>query len=648
MDSQLDYAAMPPYGGDAAYYDPILDSGDDWPQSDGASSQLQDPPPYYDSIESAEAPQRHGLPHDDRLQHGYGRQNDYRQSSTRYNRGELPQGVQQGMPLGVQQGMPQGAQQGVPQGVRQGIPQGVQQGVQQGMLQGMLQRVPQRIPQGARQRVPQVVPQGARQRMPQGVPQGARQRRPQGISQGVPALVDERALAQRAMRLHKTRKYAAARRSAFARRSSIAAVIAALFLLAYIPSTFNWLQDRNVSTDMLRMGVLQETYNTDALVVRDDKPLISITDGVSFPAVAAGERVAGNSHVATLYSQASVDLMAELKRVNRAIVQSQYDSMLRGAARPVVADSIEADISTIVRRLIAESGRNSLRAASQSAREINRLVLRKAEAYGAYGADDPYVVSLMKERERIQSLVALASVEIYTSEPGYVSFAVDGLEGELGPAILGNLGDIDASHFSSLLRIGGRLGQSTLTSGTASVSDSEGGYAVRDGAAFAKIVRGNDFYLIARIPADLAPSFSVGSTARVKANGPSREFDGVKVAYSSEPTSAGAFIAIEFSKYIFDFIDARVVNIDIVQRHQEGLKIPVKCLKDYKNGNDYAYVALLKANQASLRKVRILAANDVYAIVESYDPDDPEGKVNEFDAFLRDTDNIEDGMVLVK
>jgi hypothetical protein len=123
----------------------------------------------------------------------------------------------------------------------------------------------------------------------------------------------------------------------------------------------------------------------------------------------------------------------------------------------------------------------------------------------------------------------------------------------------------------------------------------------------------------------------------------------MSVAYGlSDASDSGGFVAFKVSQYLYDFIDARVVNIDIIQRHQEGLKIPIKCLKDFKTGKDYAYVALLKANQASFRKVRILAANEIYAIIESYDPNDPDCKVNVYDTYLRNIENLDDGMVLVK
>jgi len=486
------------------------------------------------------------------------------------------------------------------------------------------------------------------------------------------------------------------------------AIIAAAFLLLYLPSAYNWISNRKVSTDLLRSGTLLEAHNADALVVRDDALLYSSASGVCIPQVADGDRAGGNSVVAVVYDRASEQSLAEYRAVSREILEARFARAVQGSKAVREAEGLESDIAAAVGKLIPDLNRNSLYQASRQASGIGALVVKKAEAYansaedgsglvgedgaavgagveaeagggpGAEAEDEPEGAApaasdavpsaLLEQQAALEARLSQATVEVTTPEPGQVSYVVDGFEQRLNPASVGlpsgssgaaaaSAGDgagaaallgasapapslLSAEAFRSLLE------EASMSMMRISKFASDG-FEVTAGQPFAKVTRQNYFYLLVEVPEEYIDRYAGGGKVGIRVNGAGRELEAADVvACSGKAEDGGGYLAVRLAKYLYDFVDERVVNVDLIERRQAGIKIPIKCLRDYEPGGDSATVVLVKANAASFRKVRVVAANDTHAIIESYDAEDPKQTVSLYDAYVRDTSNIEDGMAL--
>ena len=418
------------------------------------------------------------------------------------------------------------------------------------------------------------------------------------------------------------------------KKRSRAAAIVALFLLIYIPSSFNWFSGGAISTDILRDGALYEALHTEAIVIRNEELLYSPAYGYSIPAVNEAERVPGNSVVATVYNSFSYELMEEFNRINHELLKEQYEVFGRSNVFLQEVDSIEKDVTGVVRKMIPDINRNSLNEASARTDSVNALLVKRAEAYGALATDDPYIKQLKEEKRSIEGEVAEGSMRIYSGSPGYLSFILDGLEPEL---TLDSVGSLSWERCEEIIA----TSQST---NFVPPSDAYGSIAVAGGEPFAKIVRDNAFFLLVKAPDDYQGSFSIGDKVRLRTESPYLEIENAEI-WQELPD--GMF-AIRVNKYLFDFLGVRTVNVALVEKYVEGLKIPLKCLRDIDLENGVASVALLKGSYASIRRVRVLASNDIYAIIESYDGASSDGRVGRYDTYIRDAANIEDGMPLSK
>lgn len=419
------------------------------------------------------------------------------------------------------------------------------------------------------------------------------------------------------------------------RRGSRVAVVIALFLLIYIPLAFSWFNGKNPTTDILREGSLYEAYNTEAVVIRDEEPLYSPVTGLCVPLVGAGERVPGRSAVASVYGQVSLELMEDLKRVNKELLAVQFNAVGDGAAGNQEVVALENEIKANVRKILPEIGLNQPGVASQYINVINGLLLRRAEAFGDMETDDPYVMQLKTEKSDIEKEMAKNSGAVYCESPGYLSFAPDGDIEKISPS---GILDITIDDYNNILAEERQGGADFET-------NPNGGAPVYEKTVFAKIVKGNVFYLMICAPSDIVAQYSIGDRVRLRTESPGRDFENAEV-FAINVGQGDGLLTLRLTRYLFDFLDDRIVNVALINKYMEGLKIPLKCLLNIDYNDGTAEAALVRGSVVSFRKVKILASNDIYAIIDSYDETDQSARVGRYDTYIIDVSGVTDGMSL--
>ena len=409
------------------------------------------------------------------------------------------------------------------------------------------------------------------------------------------------------------------------------AILIAVFLLIYIPSVYNWLNNANMTTDILRNGILVESISIDAIIVREEEIVESFAEGTLIPLRSEGEKVPANAAIATVYTRSSLELVEELNQKKRTLIESQYERVNKGAAHSREIESIESEIGKHVKGIAPLINKNSLYAAGLGSKDINSLVSKKAELFGDLPTNDAYINQLIREKKALEESVSLNSNGIASPSAGYISYNIDEYESSL---TLNNLPGITHDLYSKI------VGESRNSYSRALQSGSE--VAVKPGSPFSKIVKTNNFYFVINIKDErFEQEFKAGDNVRIRTSNPTREFEGASIIYKSDRTDNGSIYAFKLQQYLFDFIDKRVVNIELIQKYQEGLKLPVSSLIDFSKNLDYAYIAVMQSNKAQIKKVRILASNEEYAIIEAFD--DSDRSVSLYSSYIRDPINIEEG-----
>ncbi len=413
----------------------------------------------------------------------------------------------------------------------------------------------------------------------------------------------------------------------YIKRATLGGLLFFLFVLLYIPSLMNWLSSRHITSDVIRNGIIEDYVQSSAIIIRDEKLLQpSKIAGRYIAEIGEGERTSAFSRIALVMNDTSDKLHKDIEDINSKIVKAKMEKAEKTDFFSGDLAKLDDEIGIEVRDLIVACNSRSFSDMGKYRNEIVNIVEKKAEIVGA-NSTDSYIISLQKEKDDIQGRINRNTVEIKSDTSGVVSYAIDGFEKQLTPAVLKKLtpGELDS--------ISGKYSGIMAGNGT-----------VKAGLPAAKVIKGTDLYLAAAIPADRAKAFKAGGSIYLRINGTDIETTAT-VNNINNGGDGRKVVVVRINKGVDTLSSQRIVSVDFISKTEEGLKVPVKCLRDISADGTKARIMLIRYNVAANRTVNILCRDDEYAIIST-----PDGEVNKtvslYDTYIVNPDNIAEGDII--
>lgn len=413
------------------------------------------------------------------------------------------------------------------------------------------------------------------------------------------------------------------------RKLKLGTFLIIVFLLIYVPSLLHWVYGRSINTAIIRMGAIEESVNAEGYIVRDEEVLKSQFEGKYIPVASEGEKVPANFRIATVLRESSVKLLEALKEKDIKIIDEQKKRNDNESFFSEDITKIENKIGQKVKLIIEQSNLNSLSSVKAVKAEIDELIQKKASVVGGLNTTDAYINQLKKEKERIQQQINSSTKDVITRTPGIISFVVDGYEEVLSP---GAIKDLTPAFLEKV-----------------KVNEEYKNVKTNDVGAdrpFARIIKGNEYFVITVLEPREADRFNANDEiGGLRINDINRVVHGCQVSYKSDKKDEKYVIAVKVDRYLSETAGLRKINVDLIKSSHEGLKVPLKSLKDIDFKEMKAKIVLIKANVASIREVKILGKNDEFAIISSLDGEYRKG-VSLYDSYAVNPENIEEGQII--
>lgn len=403
--------------------------------------------------------------------------------------------------------------------------------------------------------------------------------------------------------------------------------IAIFFLLLYVPSLLHWIYGSNIRTEIIRIGTIEQAYNTDAYLIRDEAMLKSPFDGKYIPTVSEGERVPAGFEVATVLKGASEKLLEQLKELDIRIIKDQEQKSENLEIFSEDIEKVEGEIYQRVKTLVNETDLNSLSKTKQIKEEMDRTIQKKALIIGNSSTTDVFLNSLKAEKQKLQEQIKLNTREITTDTAGIISYYVDGYEDRINPGMLRKLNPETLDGLKN-----------------AEIQKMNVDNVVETNKPFAKIIKDVEYYAATVIDADHAKLFKIDDAINVRINDTGTLIDGI-VHYKSEEQNGKCVIAVKLDKGLNDTVNLRKVNIDLIRNYYKGLKVPLSCMRDIDEKGMTAKITLNKANYAQIREVRIVGKTDEWAVIESLKATGSES-VSLYDIYVTNPENVREGQMI--
>ncbi|MCX7710149.1 MAG: hypothetical protein N2484_09885, partial [Clostridia bacterium] len=397
--------------------------------------------------------------------------------------------------------------------------------------------------------------------------------------------------------------------------------------LLYVPSLLHWVYGKNIGTEIIRMGTIEQAYNTDATIVRNEESLKSPFDGKYIPAILDGERVPANFRIASVFTGSSEKLRDELKDLDIRIIKAQQQKSDNEEFFSEDVVKIENEIYQKVKLLVSENDTNSLMKTKQIKDGIDELVQKKALIIGSSSTSDAFLKSLKEEKAKLQDKIKMNTKEIYSATAGVISYSVDGYESQLGPNVIRSMTPKFLNDIKSQLK------QSSNVDNTIAAEK-----------PFAKIIKDVEYYFVTVLDPDKAKLFRVDDVINVRVNDIGKVYDGV-VDYKSEIQEGKCILSVKLDKGISDTAALRKTNVDLIKNYYQGLKVPVSCLRNIDLKEMKAEIILDKANYADVRSIKIIGKNEEWAVIESLKSSGAEG-VSLYDIYVINPENIREGQMI--
>lgn len=413
------------------------------------------------------------------------------------------------------------------------------------------------------------------------------------------------------------------------KRFKIGSALIIVFLLLYLPSLYHWLSKDNVNSDILRIGTIEQSVNSEGLLVRDEVLLPPAPkDGKFIPEVAEGERIPSLRRVATISDKASLQLLQQLEAVNEKIIKAQTEKAKKADFFSEDMAKIDEVIGQRVQDIITECNSNNLLNLSQLKTEVDRQIERKAAIAGG-DEGDTFINSLKQEKNSIQQQINSNTSQVTSNYSGIVSYVIDGYEQSLTPDSIDKLTPevIDGIKEKNL-------------------NEAAGFEEIHAGKPFIKVIRSNNTYIATVLDAGKAAIFKADDIIKVRLNDIGAVVQAT-VTGISEKGSGKYIMTVRIDRYAEELSSLRKINADFIKNSFEGLKIPLQSLYSNDSGWKKAKLMLIKANCATEREVEVLCRDNEYAIIKSPE-NEVKNTVSLYDTYILNPGNIKEGQIVEK
>jgi putative membrane fusion protein len=411
------------------------------------------------------------------------------------------------------------------------------------------------------------------------------------------------------------------------KKTKIISFIAIIFLLLYIPSFVHFIYGKNIITDLLRIGTIEDFINTDAYIIRDETTLAAPFSGKFIAEVSEGDKIPSNCRVATVLKDESAKLIKDMNEINLKIIEAQKQLNKNQEFFSEDMQKIDNEIAKKVKNIVDATNKNNLSDIGDMKKKIDELVEKKAVIAGGTGATNVYITSMKNEKEILQQKINRNTVNIISEKSGIVSFCIDGYEETLNSNAVMKLTPKVLEGIKNKRAAGNTADKS-----------------VEAGKSFVKVIKGNECIITAIMDPQKAEQFKEGDVIeKIRINDIDKVVKGT-VWYISDEIDSKIIVSFKVYSGISETAGLRKINVDIIRKSYEGLKVPIKSLTDIDWNNNTASIALVKANYITFRPVKIISKNDEYVVITGVDKSDK--SVSLYDTYVIHPVNIEEGQMI--
>lgn len=351
----------------------------------------------------------------------------------------------------------------------------------------------------------------------------------------------------------------------------------------------------------IQKGKLTHYVQGDVLILRDDSVADAPSSGQVKPLVTEGMRVSRGQKLALVIPTGLERQLDELDKCEQDIVDLQLELMSQGkgsGARAIYNESAVA-LSSIVNLVRGDVVNQTLRNLPAYEAAMTVIIEQRSGKLAAVDFHDARLDQLLMQKQSLEQSLGLASGTLTSSQPGIVSFHLDGFEESLGIAAIESL---TYPTYQDAL-------QKAQTFQTVAQEVGSGEPVLRVTSSLEHYLA---LYLEGVQPADLP------ADRRYTIHVPS---EGIEITHCrlvrADNQGQGSFAIFRSDRRVEWFSDRRSFAAELAVSETEGMRIPRVSLIDFDTSSRTASILMVTGGYTRLVPVQILDYDREYAIIDS-------------------------------
>ncbi|MGE4284070.1 MAG: HlyD family efflux transporter periplasmic adaptor subunit [Clostridia bacterium] len=348
-----------------------------------------------------------------------------------------------------------------------------------------------------------------------------------------------------------------------------------------------------VRTDIVKHGLLEDSENVNAYVIRQEKLMYSNVAGSFDAIIEEGERVAKGAKVATVYkNQVDIKIQEALKQVNERIAEISSNQGTPGIFSKDM-EKLQSQMDYKISEVISISETGKVAKISQIKSDIDKILDKMLVISGEKSSSGHNLEALKKEKEKYEQQIQSSKTDLVSDISGVVSYQIDGMEQILNPD---KINEYMPSHFQNLENI--ETGDNLET---------------KIGQPVVKIINNFEWYIGFLMEAKKIYPLAIGDKVDIRFRDLNNTTIDANIMYISPEEKENVVVVVSSNKYIESLHEVRKANCDIIKHSYEGFKVPISAVR-VKDGKTGVYI--VKERIAKFRETEILFKNNDFAIVK--------------------------------
>ncbi|MBS4534207.1 HlyD family efflux transporter periplasmic adaptor subunit [Clostridium sp. D2Q-14] len=369
-------------------------------------------------------------------------------------------------------------------------------------------------------------------------------------------------------------------------RLGIAIVITIYLLFAFLPSFYS----NNSDTYLIKKEEIEKSIASNVVVIKNESIYHSKGDGELEFHYDEGDKVGKKRNLANHTSGVNDDYQEEIEKIDKKINQLKEENK----SLIIFSD----DIDKIDKEIDALNEEISKITDDDEKDKLEEELKAKIEKKNKMTQDSGFVGKTLQELEKNKEDLLKESENnnktYYSEDSGIVSYQFDGYE--------------EFYSYNNVLN----MKPKDIKLEEKSIKNTRKLDNIEHGQPIMKVIDDFKWYILANVSVEKSKNLNKGDSIRIRVKDDSQEIQGEIVNLKSDKENT--LVLIELNSYLYKYYKERFLEVEIILRRYEGLKIPSKAIVK-KDGLKGVYTKNIDSI-INFKPVKILYQDDEFVIAD--------------------------------